>query len=111
MIELEARKIETQADVDAWVGKSALDLSTLIQAEELQAGNVWREIPYTTANHQASLTSEWDQTPMEERGFVMGSILSEQEANSVPFSDWNGLISVMANHIAASRAKQQQAAL
>ena len=111
MIELEARKIACQADVDAWANKTAVDLSTLIRNEEIQAGNVWREIPYHTTNHQASLTSEWDQTPMEERGFVMGSILSEQEANSVPFSDWNGLISVMANHIAASRAKQQQAAL
>jgi hypothetical protein len=111
MVELESRKIESQADVVAWANKSALDLNTLIRNEEIQAGHVWREIPYTTANHKASLTSEWDSSPMQERGFVLGSILSVEEASRTPFSDWNGLISVMANHVAASRARQQASAL
>ena len=111
MIELEARKIESQADVDAWMNKSALDLNQLIKNEELQAGKIWREMPYSTANHQAHMTSDWDQSPMLERGYVLGSILSEEEASKTPFSDWNGLISVMANHVAACRAKQRASSL
>ena len=48
---------------------------------------------------------------MLESGYVLGSFLSEEEANKTPFSDWNGLISVFANHVAASRAKQRLSAV
>ena len=44
---------------------------------------------------------------MKERGYVMGAFLSQEEAERPPFSDWNGLISVFANHVAASRAMQR----
>jgi hypothetical protein len=111
MVELEARQIASQADVDAWLNKSALDLNALIEAEEAASRDVWRQIPYTKERHIASLTSEWDESPMKECGYVMGAFLSPVEAERPPFSDWNGLISVMANHVAASRAKQRAAAL
>jgi hypothetical protein len=105
MIELEARNIQSQEDVDAWVNRSALDLDKLIKAEEMKASNIWRKIPYSKANHTAYFTSEWNDKPMLERGYVMGSILPAEDAAHDPFSDWNGLISIMANHIAASRVQ------
>ena len=41
---------------------------------------------------------------MKEAGFVYGAFLPVEEAEREPFSDWKGLIGILANHVAATRA-------
>ena len=104
MVELQARDIKTAEDVQSWVNRSALDLENLIKKEEIRAESLWQPIAFDKSRHFASYGSDWDDSPMRERGHVLGAFLPPQEAAREPFSDWNGLIAILSNHVAASRA-------
>ena len=49
-------------------------------------------------------TNAWDATRQEQNGYVMGLKLTDLDAARQPYTDFNGLISVFANFVAASKA-------
>ena len=61
-------------------------------------------MPYNPAMHAASVhRGAWDDSEQVKTGFVMGLRLTDVQAARQPFSDFNGLISVFANFVAASK--------
>ena len=108
-IEITARKIQSQADLKAWYDRSALDLNELLQREALPPTEVFRDIPYNPANHDAGAPeAQWDSTRQKRNGFVLGNFLPMSTQPQTPFSDFNGLIAIMANHVKAARCYMEK---
>ena len=104
-VEIAARAISTEADLNKWYERSALDLSNLLAREALPASEVFRRIPYDPSKHEYKLDeTAWNTEPMRRNGYVVGNFLPKSALPRDPFSDFNGLIAVMANHCAAARA-------
>ena len=69
------------------------------------ACRAWVKMPYNKANHVSHIDpNAWDETRQLKAGFAMGLRLTDVEAARQSYSDFNGLISVFANFVAASRA-------
>lgn len=100
-IELTARNIQTQEDADKWFKKSALDLKTLIERESVPK-NLVRMTVDVSIEHRFS--GKWQWTEFKEKGYFYGSKLKDIEAARAPFSNWNELIGIVANTVAASKA-------
>ena len=104
-IEITARAISSEADLKKWYERSALDLDVLLEREALPSTEVFRQIPYRPENHAAKVDEiAWDTEPQKRKGSVLGNFLPRDTLPREPFSDFNGLISIMANHVAAARA-------
>jgi hypothetical protein len=104
-VENAARAISTEADLKKWYERSALDLSELLAREALPADEVFRRIPYDPSRHLYNVDDTvWNTEPMRRNGYVLGNFLPKSTLPREPFSDFNGLISIMANHCAAARA-------
>jgi len=107
MVEVHARDIQTQEDVEAWMNRSALDLNALIQKEESHASQVWQKLSYDNQRkkgHIASFGSDFNDEPMMTKGYALGAFLPAEEASKPPFDDWKALIGILANHVAATKA-------
>jgi hypothetical protein len=103
MIEATARDIKTQDDYQQWWNSAYCDVQALLAKEA--ACRAWEKMPYNKASHVAYIDpNAWDETMQLNAGFVMGLRLTDVEAARQPFSDFNGLISVFANFVAASKA-------
>ena len=102
-IEIAALKIETQSDLDQWYAKASVDYKKLLEKESLE--HVFERMEYNPLNHRAVIdTRVFDDRVHKERGYVLGTRMTDLESSRKPFSDWNGLISVVANYVAVSRA-------
>jgi hypothetical protein len=102
MIEVTARNIETQDDFQKWWNSAYGDVQAWLAKEG--ACRAWVKMPYNKANHVAHIDPRaWDETRQLKAGFVMGLRLTDVEAARQPCSDFNGLISVFANFVAASK--------
>ena len=91
----------------AWFNRTALDLDRLIEKVQAHLWEVWQRLSYDDdrkQNHIASFHSDWDEAPMKEAGFVSDAFMPAEVAVREPFDDWKGLIGILANHVAATRA-------
>ena len=103
MIEVAARDIKTETDVQAWYSKSTGDVQKWLKNQS--SCRSWEKFPYSAEKHVAYVDPKgWDATVQIERGWVMGSRLTAADTARVPFADFNGLVSVFANYVAASKA-------
>ena len=100
MIELTARDIQSDADVEAWRNKSALDIHNLIQRERIP--KAFKAIPWKPKNGHMLTKFRWKQ--IAERGFFYGDYLAKKEALGDLYSNWSELINLVANHVASTRA-------
>ena len=90
MVEMQAREIKSEEDVEAWMNRSALDLGNLIQKEEARASQVWQKLSYDPMRkmcRKAEFKSDWDYSPMMKNGFAHGAFLPADEAGKEPFVD------------------------
>jgi hypothetical protein len=103
MIEVTARDIKSDGDLQKWFSKASSDVQEWLKKESICRS--WEMFVYNPKQHTAHVDSRlWDDSRQKTRGFVMGSCLTDIESAQQPFTDFNGLISVFANHVAASRA-------
>lgn len=102
MIEIQALQIESQEDLDLWHRGAAVDYKKLLEKECLD--EVFQKIEYNPNKHTAVVDSRTFNSSVQlERGWVLGAVMTDDEAKRQPFSDWNGLISVVANYVAVNR--------
>ncbi len=60
-IEIAARDIKTEADLEAWYDRSLLDIAQLLEREALPANEVFRRIPYDSSKHTYTVDeTTWD---------------------------------------------------
>ena len=65
----------------------------------------WKQYPYDPSQHKAFVNeSAWDTSRQKKNGYVLGLKLTNIDDARPLFSDFNELISVFANYVAASRA-------
>ena len=101
-IELTARDIQTQEDFHQWWSRAYGDVKAWLAREG--ACRAWMKMPYNPAKHAAPVhRGAWDDSEQLKNGFVMRLRLTDVQAARQPFSDFNGLISVFANFVAASK--------
>jgi hypothetical protein len=99
MIEIEARKVKTQADIELWRAKSALNLQELINAQRIPLN--FEEM--TPDPEIDGLFSEaWAWTEFKQRKY-RGTFLPK-EWEIIPFEDWTEIIALLADVVAAERA-------
>ncbi len=99
-IELQARDIQTPADVKAWYEKSQLELKKLIDKEKIPDGLVEMK-PDTAIDWRFS--SQWKWEEFKQKSF-WGNKFDDVLAARTPFSNWTELIGLIANTVASSRA-------
>jgi hypothetical protein len=103
MIEATARDIQNDGDAQKWFNRAAGNVEQWLEREG--ACREWKQYPYDLSQHNAFvLESAWDTSRQKKNGYVMGLKLTDIDDARQPFSDFNGLISVFANYVAASRA-------
>jgi hypothetical protein len=103
MIEATAQKIENEGDAQQWFMKAAGNGEQRLAREG--ACREWRKFLYEPRQRQAFvLESAWDTSRQKKNGYLLGLKLTDIDDARQPFSDFNGLISVFANYVAASRA-------
>ena len=103
MIEVAARDIKTEADVQQWWSKARGDVQEWLTRES--TCKAFKRMEYDPNNHDAVIdTRTFDDSRQKQCGYVMGLRLTDIAGADQPFSDCNGLISVFANYVAASRA-------
>jgi uncharacterized C2H2 Zn-finger protein len=99
-IEIYASNIQTDADLDAWKNKAALNLGELIEREAIpaefqffqwDADLVWR-CPAVT----------WNSENLQEQGGFWGLKLTDESAARTPFANWSELIALVGNVVAAN---------
>ena len=100
-IEAQARQVETQEDVDAWVNKSRLDLKTFIGKEKIDIC-MRKYKPNPAISHRFGPDWSWGEF-LEQISF-WGAQYTDVDATRQPFDNWAELIGVIANNVAASRA-------
>ena len=80
-------------------------MNELLAREALPPTEVFKRIPYNPYNHVASVDEAvWETGPMKRNGYVLGNFLPQSTLPREPFSDFNGLIAIVAHHVAAARA-------
>ena len=107
-IELYARNVQTPEDIHNWYSKSKLDLKSLLDQQSVPAGFVqfkWDAI----IEHRFS--DKWNWTKFRDCGFFMGNRLPDAVAAREPFSNWNELIALIGNTVAASYAIAHRSSL
>jgi len=101
-IEIHARDMKTEADLDGWLNRTKLDIKKLIQEQsvpgyfdKLPVGEncIWR----------CEESGKWHLAPIKERGYVMGRHFTDVEAARQPYNNWNELIGIFASHLRANR--------
>ena len=103
MIEVTARDIQCEGDLQNWYSSATGAVQTWLKQEA--ACRSWTCWAYDPRRHEAHVdTISFDVSIQMQRGWVLGSRLTEEEAAKQPFTDFNGFISVFANYVAASRA-------
>ena len=84
--------MDAAGDVEQWLAREG-------------ACREWEKYPYEPNQHKAVVNeSAWDTTRLRQNGYVLGLKLTDIDDARQPFSDFNGLISVFANYVAAGRA-------
>ena len=101
-IELQARRIVTPADVDAWYRRSSLDLKRLIDEQKIPRGLV-QMFPSSEIDHM--FTSAWEWQEFKAKGSFWGDKFGDEESAREPFSCWTEVIGLIANTVASSRAR------
>jgi len=107
-IELHARQVKTPEDVESWNNGSNIALSKLLAERAIPYS--FRRIP-SDASIEHRFSSNWKYEVYKQQGFFWGSVLSEEAASLPPYSNWNELIGLFANPVAASRAIVKRSAL
>ena len=103
MIEVTARDMKTEDDVQKWWDKAVGDVEQWLAREGVC--RAWTKMPYRPEQHRAFVnTNAYDATRQVKNGYVMGLKLTDLDAARQPYTDFNGLISVFANFVAASKA-------
>ena len=101
-IELEARNINTPDDAAAWYKKTKLDLSALIQMHKIPIG-LQEMMPSDAPDLSARFSECWKWKEFKQKTF-RGAKFTKVEVAREPFESWTELISLIANHVASSRA-------
>ena len=103
MIEVTARNMQTEDDVQKLWDRTVGDVNQWLAREGVC--RAWTKLPYRPEQHRAFVdTNAYDATRQEQNGYVMGLKLTDLDAARQPYTDFNGLISVFANFVAASKA-------
>ena len=108
MIELAARDIRDQADLDAWYNGSKLSLAQLIDAQKIP-----QHFEHMVMGQRALEridANTWNLEHQKQFGFH-GTQLRDVDAAQSPYSNWNELIAIVANHVAAQRAMYRRSTL
>ena len=108
MIEVTARDIQDQSDLDAWYNGSKLNLSQLIDAQKIPL-HFGHMVLGENALYRIDKNS-WNLEHQQQFGFH-GAQFKDVEAVQTPYSNWNELIGIVANHVAASRAMLRRSSL
>ena len=107
-IELQARMVTAEADVQAWHNKTVLDLDKLIAHQKIPAGFT-RFVPSSDIDHR--FDGQWGWTEFKARGEYWGSILPADTLELPIFNSWDTLIGLIANNTVAAQAVQDLNAL
>ena len=103
MIEVTARNMQTEDDVQKWWDRTVGDVNQWLAREGVC--RAWTKLSYRPEQHAALVnTNAYDATRQMKNGFVMGLKLTDLDSARQPYTDFNGLISVFANFVAASKA-------
>ena len=100
-IEIHARNMKTEDDLDAWLNRTTCDLAKFLQEQKIPQR--FQRLPYTK-EADWRMSSKWDFKEIKEIGYVMGVHLTDVESARAPFENWNEMIGIFANHVAASRS-------
>ena len=103
MIEVTARDIQVEDELQRFYNKASLDAQELLQRETRCVS--WVQMPYTPGNRVAYVDPAiWDTDRQVQNGYVVGQHLPLVEAERRPYSESNGLTSIFAYYFAASRS-------
>ena len=103
MIEDTARDMQVEDDVQKWWDKAVGEVEQWLARESVC--RAWTKLPYRPEQHRAQVNlNAYDATRQVKNGYVMGSKLTDLDAARQPYTDFNGLTSVFANFVAASKA-------
>ncbi len=101
-VERNARLIRTEADVEAWHSRVRMELHTLISNQKLPT--YFTNMGYDPSIENRFPETTWDCAPLKQRGHYAGALLSSQDAEKPPFTNWDELIGLIAGCVASSRA-------
>ena len=98
-IELYARNVQTPDDLHSWYSKSKVELKKLLDQQAVPASFVQFKWDPSIENR---FSDKWGWTKFRDCGYFMGNRLPDDVAAREPFSNWNELIALIGNTIAAS---------
>jgi len=101
-IEIHARDMKSDEDLDAWFNRSKCDLAKFIREQKVPLCFEKLPVGYD-AIWRCQQSGKWHYQDIAAKGYVMGSHFTSEEAAREPFSNFNELIGIFANHVAASR--------
>ena len=104
-IEIEARQVTTEEDVQKWHDRTQLDLVTLINNERISTA--FRSfVPDLNLAYRVP-DGQWQWAEYAARTCYYGAILAEGAVSpdKPPFSQWPVLSAAIANHVASGRAR------
>ena len=101
-IEIHARDMKSDEDLEAWFNRSKCDLAKFIRKQKVPL--CFEKLPVgSDAIWRCQQSGKWHYEDIAARGYVMGSHFTSEDAAREPFSNFNELIGIFANHVAASR--------
>ena len=107
-IELYARDVKTPEDIDSWYSKTKVELANLLNKQAIPAHFVQFKWDSSIENR---FSANWGWEKFRDNGFFMGNRLPDTAAAREPFSNWNELIALIGNTIAASNAIARRSSL
>ena len=101
--ELAARNVATEGDKRDWYNRAKFDLQKFLQQEAVPAE--FDKTPFLADVSRKAWfpEGEWDMKNHAARGFVWGNRLSDAQVARDPFTDFELMISTVANTIASTR--------
>ena len=100
-IEITARNMKTEEDLDAWHNRTTCDLAKFLREQKVP--QCFQRLEFTKAA-QYRMSKKWHFEEIQKIGYVMGAHLTDLEAARAPFENWNEMIGIMGNHVAACRS-------
>ena len=101
-IEIHARNVKTQEDLDAWLNRTKLHIKKLVQEQSVPG--YFEKLPLSQeCIWRCEQSGKWHLAPIKERGWVMGRHFTDVEAARQPYNNWNELIGIFAAHLRANR--------
>ena len=98
-IEITARNMKTEEDLDAWFNRTTCDLAKFLREQKIPL--CFQRLPYTAGWRMSAI---WQFQEIQKIGYVMGAHLTDVDAARAPFEHWNEMIGIFGNHVAASRS-------